>query len=181
MIRINLLSAKKKKKINKIVYELFILFSLLVFLGFSIYIVSSSLDNQITIIKNEITKLNTEYKRLQKIKAEVDGFKKKKDDLQRKIDIVKRLKGSQKDYYKIFVNIEYALPEDVWVSNFSLNGNNLDLQVSALRSSSVNQFILNLYETKVFNNIDLKVVKRLSAENIDINDFNITANINLGG
>lgn len=181
MIRINLLSAKKKKKINKIVYELFILFSVLVFLGFSIYIVNSSLDNQVTIIKNEITKLNTEYKRLQKIKAEVDGFKKKKDDLQRKIDIVKRLKGSQKDYYKIFVNIEYALPEDVWVSNFNLNGNNLNLQVSALRSSSVNQFILNLYETKVFNNIDLKVVKRLSVENIDINDFNISANINLGG
>ena len=181
MIRINLLSAKKKKKINKIVYEFFAFFIVLVFLGVSIYIVNSSLDAQISIIKAELVRLNTEYKRLQKIKAEVDGFKKRKEELQKKIDIVKKLKASQKDYYRVFVDIEYALPEDVWISSFSLNGNNLALQVSALRSSSVNQFILNLYATKLFSNIELKVVKRLSVENIDVNDFNITANINLGG
>ncbi|MBZ4642820.1 MAG: type pilus assembly protein PilN [Deferribacteres bacterium] len=181
MIRINLLSTKKKRKLNKGVYEL-ILFVLVVgFVFVSCFIINSTLNSQILIAKTEVDRLNKEFKRLSKIKKEVDGFKKRKEELQKKIDVVKRLKQGQKGYYEILTNLEYAMPEDVWISRFDFNGKDVTLSGASLRTASVNEFILNLFATKMFDNIDLKVVKKTTVENIDINDFNITAKIKIGG
>jgi len=181
MIRINLLPSKKSKKLNKGIYELILFLMIIGFLVASCFIINSSLDNQILIAKNEVSKLNREYKRLGKIKKEVDGFKKRKEELQKKIDLVKRLKQGQKGYYEILRDLEYAMPEDVWISKFDFKGNNVNLSGSSLRTASINEFILNLYATKMFDNIDLKVVKKVTVENIDINDFDITAKIKIGG
>lgn len=180
MIRINLLSTKKRKRINKAVYELFLFILVVSFIVTACFLVTSSLNTQILIAKNEIAKLDREFKRLSKIKQEVDGFKKKKESLQRKIDIVKKLKSDQKGYYKVLTTLEYAMPGDLWISKFDYNNGSININGSSLRSSSVNEFILNLYSTKMFNNIELKVVKKVTVENIDINDFNITANMTLG-
>lgn len=181
MIRINLLASKKRKKLNKGIYELILFLMIVGFLVASCFIINSSLDNQILIAKNEISKLDREFKRLSKIKKEVDGFKKQKEELQKKIDLVKRLKQGQKGYYEILRNLEYAMPEDVWISNFDFKNDSLNLNGSSLRTASINEFILNLYATKMFDNIDLKIVKKITVENIDINDFNITAKIKIGG
>lgn len=180
MIRINVLSTKKKRRINKAIYELLLFMMVVAFVVASCFLVNSSLNTQILIVKGEIAKLDREFKRLTKIKQEVDGFKKKKEDLQRKIDIVKKLKSGQKGYYKILTTLEYSMPQDLWISKFDYNNGSVNITGSSLRSSSVNEFITNLYSTKMFSNIDLKVVKKVSIENIDINEFNITANITLG-
>lgn len=181
MIRINLLASKKRKKLNKGIYELILFLMIVGFLVASCFIINSSLDNQILIAKNEISKLEREYKRLSKIKKEVDGFKKQKEELQKKIDLVKRLKQGQRGYYEILRNLEYAMPEDVWISNFDFKNDSLNLNGSSLRTASINEFILNLYATKMFDNIDLKTVKKITVENIDINDFSITAKVKIGG
>lgn len=181
MIRINLLASKKRKKLNKGIYELILFLMIVGFLVASCFIINSSLDNQILIAKNEISKLDREFKRLSKIKKEVDGFKKQKEELQKKIDLVKRLKQGQKGYYEILRNLEYAMPEDVWISNFDFKNDSLNLNGSSLRTASINEFILNLYATKMFDNIDLKIVKKITVENIDINDFSITAKVKIGG
>lgn len=181
MIRINLLASKKRKKLNKGIYELILFVMIVGFLVASCFIINSSLDNQILIAKNEISKLEREYKRLSKIKIEVDGFKKQKEELQKKIDLVKRLKQGQKGYYEILRNLEYAMPEDVWISKFDFKNDSLNLNGSSLRTASINEFILNLYATKMFDNIDLKTVKKITVENIDINDFSITAKVKIGG
>jgi type IV pilus assembly protein PilN len=180
MIKVNLLGLKKKKKLDPIYLEIALFLAAIVGVVFVIFTVHTSMRAQILHYKDEIIVLNTELNRLRKIKNEVDSFERKKNELQKKIDIVKNLKKGQKGYSPLFVNIEKALPDDVWISNLNYNGTIITMNVTSLRSSSVNEFIMNLYKTKMFSNIELKVVKKGNVDKIDINDFSITANVILG-
>ncbi len=181
MIRVNLLGVKEKRKLKGIHFEILVFLLALCIIGVGYYVVNNNLNNKITSLNKEIVHLKKELRKLQKIKKEVDAFKRKKNELQKKIDIVKKLKEGQKGYYKILTTIEYALPEDIWVSSFKYNQNNIKLICASLRTSSVNEFIMNLYKTKMFRGIDLKVVKKKTVENIDINEFSINAKVVLGG
>ncbi|MCX8084379.1 MAG: PilN domain-containing protein [Calditerrivibrio sp.] len=181
MIRVNLLGTKKKKKLDPIYIEIFVFFLLVVGLVLYIFTIHTGILNEKQRIKDEIVILQTELNKLQKIKKEIDAFEKKKNELQKKIDIVKNLKKGQKGYAPLFINIERSLPDDVWLGNINFNGTTITLNVTSLRSSSVNQFIMNLYKTKMFSNIELKVVKKGNVDKVDINEFNVVANVNLGG
>lgn len=181
MIKINLLGVKKRKKLDPIYFEIGAFLAVLVVVGIVIFNLHTSILSQISHYKDQITMLQTELNRLNKIKREIDAFEKKKQELQKKIDIVKNLKKGQKGYAPLFINIEKSLPDDVWLGNLNYNGTTITMNVTSLRSSSVNEFIMNLYKTKIFSNIELKVVKKGNVDKIDINDFSITANVNLGG
>lgn len=181
MIKVNLLGVKKRKKLDPIYFEIGGFFVVLVIVGAVIFNIHTSMLSQISHYKDQITVLQSELNRLNKIKREIDAFEKKKQELQKKIDIVKNLKKGQKGYAPLFINIEKSLPDDVWVGNLNYNGTTITMNVTSLRSSSVNEFIMNLYKTKMFSNIELKVVKKGNVDKIDINDFSITANVNLGG
>jgi type IV pilus assembly protein PilN len=181
MIRVNLLKVKDKKPLKAIHAELLILIVALAIIGAGYFILNNNLNNKISSLNRETNRLQHELRKLQKVKKQVDAFKKKKNELQKKIDIVKNLKKGQKGYYNLLITLEYALPEDIWISSFKLKGKQLKLDGASLRTSSVNSFIINLYNTKMFNNIELKTVKKKTVDNIDINNFSITANIVLGG
>jgi type IV pilus assembly protein PilN len=181
MIRVNLLGVKEKRQIKGIHVEFLIFLLILCGISIGYYVVNNNLNNKISSLNNQKNHLKRELRKLQKIKREVDAFKRKKDELQRKINIVKRLKRGQKGYYKILTTLEYALPEDIWVSSFKYNNGRLQLTGASLRTSSVNEFIMNLYKTKMFQGIDLRFVKKKTVENIDINEFSIDAKVLLGG
>ncbi|TYB34366.1 MAG: fimbrial assembly protein [Flexistipes sinusarabici] len=180
MIKVNLLLSKKKK-FRPVYFELILFLIFIAALVFSFNLVVQGLNSKAQLIQTEIDKLNKEYRELQQVKREVDAFKKKKQELQSKIDIVKKLKQDQKGYYKILTVFEKAMPKDVWVGSISYDGSSINVSGSSLRTASVNEFIVNLYESKIFTNVNLQVVRKKTVENIDINDFSITADIRLGG
>ncbi|AEI14198.1 Fimbrial assembly family protein [Flexistipes sinusarabici DSM 4947] len=180
MIKVNLL-AVKKKKFRPVYFELLLFLIVIAALVFSFNLVVQGLNSKAQLIQTEIDKLNKEYRELQQVKREVDAFKQQKQELQSKIDIVEKLKQDQKGYYKILTVFEKAMPEDVWVGSISYDGKSINVSGSSLRTASVNEFIINLYKSKIFTNVNLQVVRKKTVENIDINDFSITADVRLGG
>lgn len=181
MIRVNLLGVKEKKQLKAIHAEVLIFIIAVGMIAAGYVVINDNLNNQVVSLNSEVKRLQMDLKKLQKIKKQVDAFKKKKNELQKKIDIVKNLKKGQKGYYKLLTTLEYALPEDIWISNLKYKGSNIVISGASLRTSSVNEFIINLYNSKMFNGIELKVVKKKTIDNIDINDFSISANVVLGG
>ncbi|KAA0258427.1 fimbrial assembly protein [Deferribacter autotrophicus] len=181
MIRINLLPKKKKFRLQGIYLELFVFFILIVSIIVGIVNINTKLKEQQNLIKREISRLETELRKLRKVDKEVKVLKKRKAELQQKIDLVVRLKQGQKEYYKILTSLEKSLPQDVWIRKLSYGKGQINLEVSSLRSTSVNEFIINMYKSEIFSNIDLKIVRKNQVEGIDINSFTITAKVNLGG
>ncbi len=180
MIRVNLLKSKKRQ-FRPVYLELLLFLMIIGGLVFSFNLVVQGLNSKIQLIETEIDKLNNEFNKLQKVKREVDAFKSQKEELQNKINIVKNLKQDQKGYYKVLTDLEKSMPEDVWIATFNYNGSSVDISGSSLRTASVNEFIINLYRSKIFTNVNLKVVRKKTVENIDINDFSITADVRLDG
>jgi type IV pilus assembly protein PilN len=180
MIRINLLEVKKRRRTDPVLIELLVFIAVVLCGVIFIVNVNFSMRSELDNYNSEIALLQLELNKLKKIKHEIDEFKKNKEILQKKIDIVKNLKKGQKGYAPLFINLEKSLPDDVWIGNVSYNGSIITLNVTSLRSSSVNEFIMNLYKTKMFTNIELKVVKKGNVDKIDINNFDITANVSLG-
>jgi len=181
MIRVNLVAKKKKFKLKGIYFELLLFVALIVVIVLGIFNINSRLNEQKLLIKREISKLEKELASLKKIDREVKELKRKKEELQRKINLVINLKQGQKDYYLILTKLEQSLPQDVWINKFDYKNGNVNMEVSSLRSSSVNEFIINMYKSEFFKDIDLKIVRKNQVEGIDINNFSITAKVKLGG
>jgi len=180
MIRVNLLKIRKKR-FSPIYLEILLFVMIIGGLVFSFNLIVQGLNSKIQLIETEINKLNIEYKKLQKVKREVDAFKSQKKELQSKINIIINLKQDQKGYYKLMTELEKSMPDDVWINTFNYNGSSVDISGSSLRTVSINEFIINLYRSNVFSNINLKVVRKKTVENIDINDFSIVADVRLSG
>ena len=179
MIRVNLLGRKHKKKIKPIQIELsaFVLAVAAVFAGIMLF--NMTVNAKIAYLEEQVNKKQTELRKLQKVKQEVERFRSQMDDIQKKIEIVRKLKEGQKGYYKILTNVEKSLPEDVWTSSISFETNRIVLNCSSLRVSSVNRFVMNLYETKMFSTIDLEKADKKDEETVEINNFIITAGVRL--
>ncbi len=133
------------------------------------FVLNSNLNTKITMLKIKIQKLDREFKKLKKIEKQVNAFKRRKARItKRKSHIVKNLKKGPKGYYSLLITLEYALPEDIWISGFKFSGKKLQLNGASLRTSSINKFIMNLYNTKIFRNIELKTVNKKTVDNIDL-------------
>ncbi len=179
MIRVNLLGRKRKKKVKPIQIELsaFVLAVAAVFAGIMLF--NMTMNAKIAYLEDQVNQKQTELRKLQRVKQEVERFRTQMDEIQKKIEIVRKLKEGQKGYYKVLTNIEKSMPDDVWVSSLNFEGNKITLGCSSLRVSSVNRFVMNLYETKMFSTIDLGKADKKDEDAVEINNFVITAGVRL--
>jgi type IV pilus assembly protein PilN len=144
-----------------------------------IIVFNMTMDSKIAFLEEQVSAKQQELKKLQKVNSEVNRFKDQMKEIQQKIEIVKTLKEGQKGYYKILTNIEQSMPEDVWLSSINYKGGRIVMNCSSLRVSSVNSFIVNLYETKMFTNIDLEKADKKEDEAVEINNFIINVGVRL--
>ncbi|WP_022851004.1 PilN domain-containing protein [Limisalsivibrio acetivorans] len=179
MIKVNLLGRKKKKKLKAIHIELFAFVLAVCAVIAAVVVVDMTMKAKTAFLEEQVNKKQRELKQLQRVKRDVDKFQKQMAELQKKIDIVRSLKEGQKGYYKILTNIEHSLPEDVWLSKLNYSGASVTLNCSSLRVASVNNFVMNLYETGMFTNIDLNKADKDTKDNVEVNNFVIAAGVRL--
>ena len=193
MILINLLEKKSKVELflalfNFLYVEL-VLFGLAIIITVSVsLLISKNLHYELSIITAERNKLNQQLVPLQRTKAKMINFNKNKEDLLKKINTILNLKREESFYFKILTGIEESNPDDCWITSFrygmSKNGRSrLNMEISTLRASSINQFITNMKVSGIFKNIILAKVEKEREQdkkkqfNVEINEFNINAEI----
>ena len=168
MIKINLLVEARAEKVarapllafgaaklnNYIIIGLIIVG--LAFVGLRYWKLSSKLSD----IKAEIVTNQREYDRLKPIIAEVESFKKKNAELKHKIEVIENLKQNQFGPVRVMDEVSKALPDLVWLTNLSLNGNVLALQGQALNENAVANFISNLNASPFFAEPSLRIMSQ---------------------
>lgn len=177
MIRINLNGRKRKQKATPFQVELlaFALAVAAVFGGIMLY--DSTAKAKIAYLEEQVNIKQAEFRKLQNVKREVDGFRRQMDEIQKKIEIVRTLKEGQKGYYRILTNIEQSMPADVWTDSVRFEGGKIVLGCSSLHVSSVNRFVMNLYETGMFTGIDLERADKKDDLTVEVNNFVINAGL----
>ncbi|HSB60332.1 MAG TPA: PilN domain-containing protein [Vicinamibacteria bacterium] len=180
MIRINLLAperaADKKKKTAAPAapgaFQAYLLLTL--FAGGAAFVCAAMWWFQTATLKDLDAKITVDEKRqrdLQAIKVQVDAFQQKKTLLERKVDLIEKLKAQQKGPVHMLDEISKALPDYVWLTALDEAGGRLTFAGESNSLTAVADFISALQRSGWFNQVDLVS----STENDNIVAFNLAA------
>jgi len=122
-------------------------------------------------IETGIAANQSEFERLKPIIAEVEAYKKKAAALRHKIDVIEQLKQNQTGPVRIMDEVCKAVPELVWLTSMTLNGNQLMLSGQALNENAVANFITNLGASPFFAEPSLGI---MTQDERAVFSFNLT-------
>lgn len=176
MIKINLLGSPKAKKVKKADQVKVQLFSGLAVIVLSILMTLYGwywLDHKIVALTNEKTANEKELAALKEKVKEVENLERDKQALQEKIKIIDQLKKNQSGPVHLLDELSKNLPERVWVSTFSEQNGNVDMEGKAMSNTDLVGFIEQLSRSKYIQNVQLIESRSSMESNVNIFTFKI--------
>src|SRR5437899_9553685 len=165
MIRINLVAPerateKKKKAVSAPsapgAFQAYLLLTL--FAGGAAFVCAAAWWVKTAQLKDLDSRIAADEKRqrdLQAIKVQVDAFQKKKTLLERKVDLIERLKAQQKGPVHMLDEISKALPDYVWMTSLDEATGRLTFAGESNSLTAVADFISALQRSGWFTTVDL--------------------------
>jgi type IV pilus assembly protein PilN len=101
-------------------------------------------------LDEEIARANEEVARLRTIIDEVKGYEDKKASLEAKIQLINNLKTNQKGPVRLMDEISRALPDLVWLTDLSVQGNLVTLKGRTLSPNAVATYLENIKKSPFF-------------------------------
>lgn len=114
-----------------------------------------------------------EAQKLEAIIKEVEDYQKRKDSLQRRIDLINKLKQNQKGPVRIMDQISRDLPDLVWLDRMEINAGRISLSGRGLNPNAIALFVENVKNDPYFEEPQLGTLAQVSQEpvvyNFDMN------------
>ena len=166
MIRINLVAPERatEKKSKKTVstpsapgaFQAYLLLTL--FAGGAAFLCAALWWLQTAKLRDLDSRIAADEKRqrdLQAIKVQVDAFQKKKILLERKVELIERLKAQQKGPVHMLDEISKALPDYVWMTSLDEAAGKVTFAGESNSLTAVADFISALQRSGWFSQVDL--------------------------
>ncbi len=159
MIRINLLAEGKKPVVTKkkqvteggwkaiAQSENFAAYVLLAVAVLGLAVVGARyglLESRISTLTEEVAAFQEEVDELAPIIKEVEEFKAKKVELERKVQVINRLKANQRGPVRIMDYVSRALPELLWLTRMQVGSSSITISGEAFNTNAVANFMENL-------------------------------------
>ncbi|MHB8483932.1 MAG: PilN domain-containing protein [Nitrospiria bacterium] len=176
MIKINLLGSPKATKTKKADLAKIQLFGGVLAIIFSVLISLYGwywLNQKIALLTNEKTGKEKELALLKEKVKEIENLEKDKQTLQEKIRIIDQLKKNQSGPVHLLDELSQSLPDRVWVTSFSEQSGNVDLEGKAMSNAELVGFIENLSRSKYFRNIQLIESRSSSDSSMNVFTFKL--------
>jgi type IV pilus assembly protein PilN len=177
MIKINLLSIPKARKVKKqmeIQYELILAGVLIgivvVACTYFWYLMNSRIDR----LKNEKTKANAELTVLKEKVKEVENYESNKKVLEEKNKIIEQLKKNQGAPVHLLDELSKSMePLKIWLTTVKEEGQQVEVDGKAVTNADIVQFINNLKNTKFFGDIQLIESRQAIELNVPVYSFKL--------
>lgn len=130
-------------------------------------------------ISQEKTRLQTaqaEKQKLQYVVSKLEELQNQKAVLGKKISLINQLRAQQDTAVKIMDEISKRLPEWVWLTELSYEGQLVQLKGMALSNNLIADFIYNLQNNPSFANVNLLSSVQKTTRNTQYLDFSLTLN-----
>jgi type IV pilus assembly protein PilN len=174
MIKINLLPKEARKRVGvaeQIVLIVGALVATLAIIGF----VWSYLNGVIEDRQNRIADTQRRLDELKKVIAEIEAFEKQRAALEQKLAIIAELQKEQQLPVHLLDEVYLTLEDDVWLSSFSLSGNRLTFQGTALSNPVVADYTRSLEASPYFGEVELRFSNKQMIGDQEVRNFQITA------
>jgi type IV pilus assembly protein PilN len=186
MIRINLLKPEKKEmrkeptlpseevraKKRPALGGYFILL-LIIIVAALFFFQKKGLDRE----KNLLAQAQVEKSKLQYVIAKLDEVEQRKASLVERINLITALKSQQQIVVRIVDEISKALPDWVWLTEASYDGQKVTLKGNALSNNLIADYILALENSPYFNNVNIISSTQRTTQQNQYLEFSLTANV----
>lgn len=186
MIRINLLKPEKKEirkepalpseevsaKKRPAFGGLFILL-LIVIVAALFFIQKKALYKE----KNLLAQAQAEKSKLQYVIARLDEVEQRKVSLEKRISLITALKSQQQIVVRIVDEISKALPDWVWLTEASYDGQKVTLKGKALSNNLIADYILALENSLYLSNVNIISSTQKTTPKSQYLEFSLTANV----
>ena len=154
----------------------------LIFLGLagSLAALTARVHVQVDNMTEENDRLTKEIDRLKVIVGEVDKAEKLKGDLETKLKAIQDKKKTKTGPVHMLSEIADATPDRLRLTQLTEEDGVLELTGTALSNDVISQFLQNLEQSQYFENVYLKQITQVDAEEIKLKDFSLTAKVVLG-
>lgn len=181
MIRINLLPAKKAKRVKK---EAEIQYQLLG--GAAAIVISVLVCSYLWVsINNNIGRLVTEKvnaeRRLADLKnmvKEVENYEKDKKVLEDKNRTIGQLQKNQQGPVHLLDEMAKNVPPRVWLSTLNEQGGMLDIDGKALTNADIVEYINNLRASQYFTELQLIESRQIQESGLPVYQFKLKSRLN---
>lgn len=155
MIRINLLPYREKQEKAKVLQYLVLSTAVL---GLSVILAAAFWIKQgyrMATLEGQVTATRKELEGLKEIAKQTQDYEKKLKLLQKKVDLISKLKASQQGPVHILDEISLKLSEDLWLTALGDQDGLTTLQGYSLSHEGIASFMKSLEGSKYFSNVEL--------------------------
>jgi len=177
MIRINLLPVKAAQKKVQLRNQLIIACVTILLVIGGCFAVYTSIQSDITEVKQEIKKNKAAIAKLKKKIGEVNKFKKLQEELKNKLDVLAALKEAKSGPVHLMDDLIEALPDKLWISSFNDKGGRISIKGVGLSEEDVAEFMTTLEKSPYYKNVKLKVTKQKISNGLRLQDFDLSCKV----
>lgn len=175
MIRINLLPFRAARKKENIRRQVSIFMLSLVFLLIVLFYYNFSLNSKVDGLNTKIKHTKEELAEYNKINEEITQIKKKLDNLNKKMAVMKTLEANRFEPTRLLdVMTQVVVPKRMWFSRLESTGDKVRIDGIALDNKTVADFMVRLEDCGLFQEVDLKTLKRTKGQAENLKSFAIT-------
>ena len=175
MIRINLLPFRAARKKENIRRQVSIFLLSLVFLLIILFYYNSSLSSQINSLNTQIDSAKAELKKYNKINREIAQIKKKLSNLKKKMAVMETLEADRFAPSRLLDTMtQVIVPNRMWFTRLDAKGNRVNISGIAMDNKTVADFMVRLENSGLFQDVDLKTLKRKTVRKSPLKSFKIS-------
>jgi type IV pilus assembly protein PilN len=156
MVRINLLPVRvsKKKEAGK---QQLALFAVVLVAGLlANYFWGASRAGDLKAREAKLARTRDDIAQLERIIGEVRNIKDAQLELQKKLDVLDKLKQGRTGPVRMLDELAIVTPRQLWLSKLDEKGGVVAFGGSAVSIDDVSEFMLKLKQSKYFTNVELK-------------------------
>ncbi len=156
MVRINLLPVRvsKKKEAGK---QQLVLFAVVLAAGLAgNWLWSSSRAGDLKSREAKLARTREDIAQLERIIGEVKNIKEAQQELQKKLDVLDKLKQGRTGPVRMLDELATVTPRQLWLSKLEEKAGAVTLAGSAVSIDDVSEFMLKLKQSKYFSKVELK-------------------------
>jgi type IV pilus assembly protein PilN len=177
MVRINLLPVRVSKKKEAGRQQLVIFAAVLLAGLVANYFWAASRESDLKAREAKLALTREDIAQLERIIGEVKNIKDAQLELQKKLDVLERLKQGRSGPVRMLDELATVTPRQLWLSKMEEKAGAVNFTGSATSIDDVSEFMTRLKQSKYFTKVELKKTTAVKAAGRDrLVTFEITAN-----
>jgi type IV pilus assembly protein PilN len=176
MIKINLLLARKEKKVG-LRKEFIVLILSVVLLLAVLILVQWRLEKERDDVLTQISNTKKEIAYYKSLTTEVNKAKEAQKTLQDKLNVINTLRKEKGGPARVLDELSIDKPEKIHLESLKKEGSRLGIEGIALDDDTIANFMTNLRKSKLFKNVDLIVSEQVEQSKIKLKKFILSCEI----